>query len=84
MEDYLLFFVLITAFLSLLGWVRYKKIINPITLFCGLWTIILFAYSLHIFGLYYASDSVLWSIVIGTIMFYFGGTFRSRIKSKYY
>ncbi len=82
MEDYLLFFVLITAFLSLLGWVRYKNIINPITLFCGLWTIILFAYSLHIFGLYYASDSVLWSIVIGTIMFYLGGTFRSRIKSK--
>lgn len=82
MEDYLLFFVLISTAFSLSGWVKYKNIINPITLFCGLWTIILFAYSLHIFELYYASDSVLWSIVIGIIMFYLGGTFRSLIKSK--
>ena len=81
MEEYLLFFVLLFSLFSLIGWIKYKNIFNPITLFCGLWTIILFVYSLHLFELYYATSSVLWAIVIGVIMFFCGAQVRGLINS---
>ena len=82
MESFLFVFILLSALLTISGWIKYKNIINPITLFCGLWTIILFTYSLHLFELYYASDAVLWSIVIGIVMFYLGAIYKSVVRFK--
>lgn len=82
MESFLFVFIILSTLLTISGWIKYENIMNPITLFCGLWTIILFTYSLHLFELYYASDAVLWSIVIGIAMFYLGAMYKSVVRFK--
>ena len=82
MENYLFFFVLVMIMLTIYGAVKYRNIVNPITLFCGLWTVILFAYLLHLFGLYDAVDAVLWSVVIGVVMFFLGCELKSIMVGR--
>ena len=77
MEGNISFFIIVLFILTLIGYFKFGNIINPVTLFCGIWTVILFTYSLHLFGLYYASDEVILSITIGVLMFFLGAMFKS-------
>lgn len=74
--------VLVILFLSFafLGKLVFHNIINPITMMCGIWAIILFAYSFHAYELYYASDKSLLLIAIGVMMFFCGSVFMCLIK----
>lgn len=57
---------------ALIGRSVYHCIINPITVFCGLWGAILMLYSLPFYDMYQASDESLALIISGTGMFFFG------------
>lgn len=78
--------VIISACIFLLfavvGQVRYKCIVNPVTVFCGLWAVILLGYSMHAYGLYDASDESLYLVIIGTVMFFFGAVCVSLLRLK--
>lgn len=57
---------------ALLGRSTYHCIVNPITVFCGLWGFILLLYNLPSYDMYRASDESLLLIITGTGMFFFG------------
>lgn len=76
MESFLPLIILLCAVLSAIGWLHFKNIANPITLFCGVWTVILLLYSLHLFDIYYASNKVLLICIVGIISFFAGGYLR--------
>ncbi len=67
---------------AVFGKVRYSCIVNPITVFCGLWGLILFAYSFHAYGMYTASNESLFLVIIGTAMFFFGAISASLLLSR--
>ena len=57
---------------ALLGKGLYHCIVNPITVFCGLWGAILLLYSLPSYDMYKATDEVMTLIISGTGMFFLG------------
>ena len=50
----------------------YRCLVNPVTVFCSVWGVILLGYSVHAYGLYYASSQSIRIIVSGVIMFFVG------------
>lgn len=60
----------------------YRCWVNPITVFCGVWGGILFAYSFHAYELYYASNESLWIIICGVIMFFIGALIATFIHTQ--
>ena len=58
-----------------------KNIINPITVFCGVWGVVLLGYSFHAYDLYYASEKSIFLIGSGVIMFFIGGVSASVLLS---
>lgn len=58
--------------LAVFGNLLLRCIVNPITVFCTVWGVILLAYSFHAYGLYYASSLSLSLIVVGVSLFFFG------------
>ena len=67
---------------ALLGRYLYKCIINPITVFCGLWGFILLLYSLPLYNLFPASSEALMLIISGTGMFSLGAFFSTTFFFK--
>ena len=61
---------------------EYKNIINPCIVFIGVWLIIMFANSLHIYGLYSASNKAIIIINIGVISFAIGYFISFAKKNK--
>lgn len=58
--------------LAVFGNVVLRCIVNPITVFCGVWGVILLGYSFHAYGIYYASSESLTLIISGVAMFFIG------------
>lgn len=58
--------------MSLIGRVTEKKVVNPITIFYILWGIILYLYSLNLYGLMRASDNTLAIMSYGLVSFAVG------------
>ncbi len=48
---------------ALVGNYLYRKILNPITVFCGIWGGILLLYSIHLYGIYEPSDESIFLII---------------------
>lgn len=57
---------------AVVGKIFEKKIINPLTIFYSLWTIIFYLYSLGLYNLNRASDSTLKVMLLGLIAFVIG------------
>lgn len=72
------FFLLFAAF----GKLIYHNLINPITVFCGVWGVILLLYSLHAYDLYYASEGSSRLIIVGVVMFFIGAVIATLAYSK--
>lgn len=49
-----------------------KKIVNPITVFCGLWGMITFFSALHLYRMYEPDNKTYYWIAIGVCAFFFG------------
>ncbi len=69
--------------LALLGNLIYRNIVNPITVFCGTWSLIILAYSFRAFDLYEASMESLLLIGVGVIMFFIGAIVATVMKYKH-
>lgn len=67
---------------ALLGRYIYKCIVNPITVFCGLWGFILLLYSLPLYNMFPASSESLLLIISGTGMFSLGAFFSTMMFLK--
>ena len=72
MEIWIMVVAIIFAGLAVCGTVMFRRVINPITVFCGIWAVLLFGYGLHLFGLYSASSKALTIIIVGVLMFFIG------------
>lgn len=77
------FVIFIGVFTIVSGIVFTKKIINPITLYVGLWTIILFLSGLRLYDLRKVSASIYMIISISLIFFAVGFYIMSSWRKKY-
>lgn len=82
MEAYIVFIVAICLFLCVIGKVLTKKLINPVTVFCGEWAVIIMLAGLKLNGLKSASDSTFLIFLSGSVFFTIGFflLFKSRIR----
>ena len=66
--------VFIVAFfmLALIGYLLFGNAMNPATIMCGVWAVILFAYSFRAYNLFEASELSLFLIFTGITMFFAG------------
>lgn len=80
--DIIIIATIITS-LAALGWMDMRNIINPITLFCGVWGAILIMYSFQFYGLYSASWESIVIIAIGIMSFFIGSIIIVALKKKY-
>lgn len=55
-----------------IGWITEKKIINPLTVFYGVWSIIFYLYNLQLYNLIAAKNETLQMMFIGLIVFAIG------------
>lgn len=83
MEKYLGVFCVIFLLFALFGKAYCKNWANPITLFCGVWTAVLFAYSLHLFKLYTASELTVTICIVGVFSFFIGAMLRAVLYRKF-
>jgi oligosaccharide repeat unit polymerase len=64
--------ILLCITVILFSWTREKNIYNPLMLFFGLWAIVVFGDSLHLFGLYKADNIIYFIFFIGLLSYLFG------------
>lgn len=82
MEDFIILYIIISLLMTGLGKMLLKNWINPISIFSGLFLIIITLYSYHFYGLHYASDQALKCIFMGSISFSIGGLLRIFLFNK--
>ncbi len=68
----IIIYVLISLILAVGYMIKEKRICNPITIICGLWSVIMFLSSLELFTLYHTSPTSYDCIFLGVISFVFG------------
>lgn len=64
--------IALCLFVTLFSWTKERNLYNPLVLFFGLWGIIVFGASLHLFGLFKANDMVYIIIFIGLLSYLLG------------
>ena len=78
------FAVILTLSLAVLSYKIEKRLYNPITLFCGIWALVVFFAALHLYGMNEVSDEAYFIIILGIICFVLGSyaalLMRKRIK----
>lgn len=77
METYLWGFCAVFLVFALFGKWYCKNWMNPITMFCGIWTCVLLFYSFHFWGLYKASELSVTICIVGVFSFFFGSFLRA-------
>lgn len=82
MDSLALVIAILFVFFTLIGILIVGNVWNPITLFCGLYALIMFFYSLHIFELYAASDTAVSIVLIGVCSFFGGAISKCMIRRK--
>jgi len=71
--QYLYISIAICIIFTLVGYVSEKRIVvNPVTIFCALWAVILILSALEYYGMYSASDNINGMILIGIIAYISG------------
>lgn len=70
------------AFVTIVSYLTIQNIINPITIFAGLWTVIIGLYSLRAFGIYQATNKALYIIGLGLFSFILGAVFPLIMKRR--
>ena len=68
----IIIYVLISLILAVGYMIKEKRICNPITIICGLWSVIMFLSSLELFTLYHTSPTSYDCIFLVVISFVFG------------
>lgn len=63
---------IISFIFAIFGIKTERKLFNPLTVFCGLWCLIIFLSSLHLYGLYEANNTTYFWIDLGVVSFVFG------------
>ena len=71
--------IILFLLFSVLGKAKHKNMMNPVTVFCGIWTCIIFGYSFRVDGLYQVSVSSLLLILTGVVMFTAGAFLANHI-----
>lgn len=66
--------------LAVIGKIVFRNIVNPVTVFCGVWALIFFAYSFHAYGLYQASSKSLALVAVGVVLFFIGASAATVIR----
>lgn len=66
--------------LAFVAWGKFRNIVNPITLFCMLWGIIVLCNMFGLFGLYVASSKTISVIFVGVISFALGAAVKLSHK----
>lgn len=79
----IIFCIVICIIYALIALKKEKKIINPLTIFCILWAIIIWLSSLELYGLYSTSETIYWKIFFGILSFGIG-YFICRLLFKRY
>lgn len=74
--------IVLCLIMASIGLKTEKKIFNPITIFCGLWCVIIILSSLQLYGLYLAENSTYIAILIGICMYFVGYYVTRRIKKQ--
>lgn len=78
------FAVILTLSLAVLSYKIEKRLYNPITLFCGIWALVVFFAALHLYGMNEVSDEAYSIIILGVVCFVLGAytalLMRKRIK----
>lgn len=70
-------------FVSIFGKIICKKIFNPLTIMCGIWSVILFLSSFCLFNLRQARIESYMALALGVICFSFGFVTNFFVKKKY-
>lgn len=76
------FIIFICIIFAYIFWRIEKKVLNPVTVFCSIWTVITFLSSLELYGVYKTSDDSYFIIFIG-IVSYIVGAFLSIYGIKW-
>lgn len=71
---------LIFMLISLLTEFKKDRISSPLVVFCGIWSVVLFFYSLRLYGIYAIKEETAWLIFAALISFVFGYNLVKKIK----
>lgn len=74
--------IIFSILVAFLGYLKNKDIYNPLTILFSIFGLILFFASLHLYGLYRASQYTYTIIFVGLISFFIGYCFIELIKTK--
>lgn len=69
--------------MTFIGYLTEKKILNPITVFFSVWTLIFYLYNLKLYKINVASEVTLQIFLVGFVSFSLGFYFIKAIPSKY-
>lgn len=78
-----IFIVCMCIIMTLIGWMRTKNILNPISIFCGIWAILFFLSSLGLYGLNTAKDSTYILLFLGVAAYFLGSMVAILTKTKH-
>lgn len=78
-----IFIVYMCIIMTLIGWMRTKNILNPISIFCCIWTILFFLSSFGLYGLNTAKDSTYILLFLGVAAYFLGSMVATLKKTKH-
>lgn len=75
--------VILTLILAVLSYKIEKRLYNPMTLFCGIWALVISFAALHLYGMNEVSDDAYSIIILGIICFTLGCYVALSIRKRF-
>ena len=75
--------VILASSLAVLSYKIEKRLYNPVTLFCGIWALVILFAALHLYGMKEASDYAYSIMTLGIVCFSFGSYIALSIRKRF-